>query len=127
MTNTNEYNPNYIIYTHKARATIIFHLIVIEWKSKSGTQSVCKVCFLEFTDVILTCRQDAVALSLFGKLYAIFAPVDCGFWDARCSTGNDHWGQSGYNYLRGFIRYRWRNCGDTGLNTKEDFSNKMLT
>lgn len=60
--------------------------------------------------MIPTCRQDVVALSLFGKLGAILAPVDRGFWHARCSTGDDHRRQSCHNYLSGLIRYRWRNC-----------------
>lgn len=47
--------------------------------------------------MILTCGQDAVSLSLFEQLHAVFTPVDCGLWDARGSTGNDHWGQSAYN------------------------------
>lgn len=60
--------------------------------------------------MIPTCRQDAVAPPLFGKLAAILAPVDCGFWHTRCSTGDDHWGQSRHNYLSGFIRDGRRNC-----------------
>lgn len=59
--------------------------------------------------MIQTCGQDAVSRSLFEEPHAIFTPVDCGFWDTRCSTGNDHWGQSGCNKLCGFISYRWGN------------------
>lgn len=66
--------------------------------------------------MIPTCGQEAVALSIPGKLVAVFAPVDGRFWHPRCSAGDDHWGQSCHNYFSGFIRYGRRNCGETVSN-----------
>lgn len=76
--------------------------------------------------MIQTCRQDAVALSLFGKLCAVLAPVDCGFWHARCSTSDDHRGQSCHNYLSGLIRYRWRNCRGEVYNVDKGNMNQVI-
>lgn len=40
----------------------------------------------------VTSRQNTVASFLFHKSDTIFAPLNCGLWDARGSTANNHRG-----------------------------------
>lgn len=56
---------------------VLFVVVWIVVPNKS-----CVVLDAVCINMILTCGQDDVSLSLFGKLHAIFAPENCGLWDA---------------------------------------------